>query len=100
VFKAVAIGLLLLFNSASLGLQDPTRPATSAASAASDTALTLESVLLARERKIAVINGKLVAEGDSVGGAKVISIGKNNVRLRHRGQIVELVLLATPIRQD
>ena len=100
MFKSAAISLLLLLGSHSWGLQDPTQPASFTPAASSDITLTLESVLLGPQRKVAVINGKIVAEGDSVAGAKVITIGKNSVRLRHRGQTVELVLRVTAIRQE
>jgi len=100
VFKSVVIILLVFFGAQCWGLQDPTRPASFSSSASVDATLTLESVLLGPERKVAVINGKVVAEGDSVSGAQVIAIGKNSVRLRHRGETVELVLRVTAIRQE
>ena len=39
----------------------------------------------------AIINGKLVAEGDPVwGGAKVVSVNRNRVEILHNGELVEL----------
>jgi len=100
VFKSAALSVLLVLSSFCWSLQDPTRPVSFTAAASADTALTLESILLGPARRVAVINGKVVAEGDSVAGATIVAINKNSVRLRHRGQAVELVLSVTAIRQE
>lgn len=76
--------LLLLAGTAGVGLsnvptlEDPTRPVdidsveTMAAPAAS--VPTLTSILVGQERKLAVIDGRLMSEGEDVCGIKVLKI--------------------------
>ena len=76
--------LLLLVGTADVGLsnvpalEDPTRPmnigavGTTAAPAAR--VPTLTSILVGKERKLAVIDGRLMSEGEDVQGIKVLKI--------------------------
>ena len=69
-------------------LEDPTRPNNHSVFAitpvpdAKKDGWTLNSTLIAPNRRIAVINGVQVSEGESVDGAKVLQIRNSSVLLR------------------
>lgn len=78
---------------------DPTRPATAeelrawrgvAGSGSPD--WRLESVLVSDQRRVAVINGRAVSEGDRVNGAEVLAIKPGLVLLRTGDGRLELTL--------
>jgi MSHA biogenesis protein MshK len=93
--------LCLLFVAASAyGLSDPTKPASYHAESVVDKSLVLESVLISSQRKVAVINGAVVAEGDNVGSAKIIKIDKNGVKMNSGGKTLYLKLNNASIRQE
>ncbi|MEE8057819.1 MAG: hypothetical protein V3T17_08295 [Pseudomonadales bacterium] len=100
---AVSVCLWTFFSGAFSGtaaaLADPTQPSSYRA-ASKKQSLRLESILFSAARKVAVINGIVVAEGDSIGNAKIIKIDKESVQVRSAGKIVKLVLRHTTIRQE
>lgn len=100
---STVIGLLavvLLMQSAAVSaLQDPTRPPQYHSSKA-QVALTLESILFSDTRRVAVINGKALEEGESLGAARVVSIGKDIVRVQRQGKTYNLTLKRPTIRQE
>ncbi len=82
---------------------DPTRPTDPAAffgtrTAADGSAWSLQSILLASDRRIAVINGKRVQEGDRVGSARVIRIRDSQVLLETGGRRLTLHLLPKTVK--
>lgn len=100
------VGLLLVLHAslASFPLRaaeliDPTRPPRGAETppptreAATRSGWTLESTLVAPDRRVAVINGELVTEGESIGGARVVEIRKLEVLVQTRLGPVILRLL-------
>jgi len=81
------------------GLPDPTRPPSASASSALSGAQTapeeitgtqLQSILLSRGRKIAVINGTMVPLGGMVGEARVVGISETQVVLK-KGEETEIL---------
>ena len=80
-------------------LTDPTRPAQYRPVAAQER-LDLQSILFSDSRKVAVINGKALTEGERIGGARVLSISKDSVRLRRGGKVVRLQLDNVSIRRE
>ena len=80
-------------------LIDPTRPANKHKIKSSDhvgavhRGWTLESTLVAPNRRVAVINGKLLSEGESVEGAIIIKIGKLEVLIQTPSRRMTLQLL-------
>ena len=50
----------------------------------------LQQILISDLLKVAVIDGFLVEVGDSVGGAKVIGIGNDWVKLKRKSKIMRL----------
>ena len=97
VFLLLMTGMLLSLQV--IALTDPTRP--SAYRAANNKQnLRLESILFSDARKVAIINGAVVAEGDSVGNVKVIKIDKESVQIKRAGKLDKLILRHTSLRQE
>jgi MSHA biogenesis protein MshK len=85
------------------GLSDPTRPTDPAAyfgarKAVSAGSWSLQSILLASDRRIAVINGKRVQEGDRIGSARVVRIRDSQVLLDTGGRSLILHLLPETVK--
>lgn len=86
-------------------LIDPTRPRigveTSPAErkAVARPVWTLESTLVADDRRVAVINGELVSEGESVGGARVIEIRELDVLVQTPRGRMTLRLLPDVVKE-
>jgi MSHA biogenesis protein MshK len=78
-------------------LFDPMRPANSVDASLAATAagqIRVEAIVNDGERKIAIVNGRVVREGDRVGDATVESISAGAVRF-NRGGRSELISLPT-----
>lgn len=80
-------------------LIDPTQPLFGAGSSSGSTekALILESILIAGDRKVAVINGQSVTEGQTVSAAKVKKILPGKVFVLHHGKQKSLELMSPVI---
>lgn len=102
---AVVVGLSAWSGAHAVSdLRDPTRPPGPRLESPATTEpladLSLESVLIGVDRRIAVINGEVLGEGDSLAGARVISIDADGVLMHRAGQRRRLKLTAAPdIRQ-
>jgi hypothetical protein len=79
-------------------LHDPTRPADFNTDSAFDSS-PLTAIIIAPDRKIAVVYGKTVKEGDQVGNSKVISIEENKVQLKSPDGIVTLRLVEKQVKK-
>jgi hypothetical protein len=77
-------------------LNDPTKPPDVAASSLGT--LVLSAVIISPENKLAVINGKIFHEGDTVNGMKVISIEANSVDLASPQEKLTLTLLTKSVK--
>ena len=58
----------------------------------------LQSILSSPQRRIAVINGTRVKEGDQIGTAKVVRISESHVLLNNRGRTLTLHLFPESIK--
>jgi MSHA biogenesis protein MshK len=92
--------LLSILPAQSWSLSDPTRPSAYQNTAVGKNNLRLESILFSASRRVAVINGKIVAEGDTIGRSKIIKISNDSVKINRDGQFKTLKLKRTPIRQE
>ena len=95
--------VVVLISAHAEAQRDPTRPSGHAGvsdAAAANKGLSLESILVSGERKVAVINGAVVQQGDTVGMARVISIGRERVRVVQDGRSLDLSLSHTSIRKE
>ncbi len=92
---AAIIGLVLATAAGAAGLVDPTRPPAPRASAIpaeGEEGYRLTSILVAPDRRIAVINGHVVRVGDRVADAQVVGITLTRVQLRGPEGAFELPL--------
>ncbi len=85
-------------------LQDPTRPTDPAAYFGSNrhtvtATWALQSILSSENRRIAIINGIRVREGDRIGTARVVSIRPSQVVLNTGGRTLTLQLWPKSIRK-
>ena len=104
IHRRIAISGALFFAVATARatepLADPTQPPAAALLAADppakseDEGLDLRAIFHAGDRRIAVINGRRVHENDRIGGARVLAIDVDRVRIQRGDQIVELELVS------
>jgi len=92
---AAVLGLLLAFPALGAPFADPTRPpiaAGAAGSSGSPGAPRLESVLIAPDRRIAVIDGQQVTLGARIAGGEVVRITETEVVIRGAERLETLKL--------
>lgn len=76
-------------------LGDPMRPWQRAAAPApvgNRGVYDLSAILYSSQRRVAVINGRSVSEGDRIGAARVTRIERRSLELDERGRRIRLVL--------
>ena len=87
------VALVALTTAHADPLRDPTRPPQAAARAKAVEAVpVLTAVFSAGERKSAIVNGRLVKAGDTVGGYLIEDVLVDGVRYRHAGTVRDLHL--------
>lgn len=86
-------------------MEDPTRPPTAKAATSyvsvkktKGPRWILHSTLVSSDRRSAVINDRVVVQGDRINGATVVSIQPSAVRLREKGREVTLMMLNKNIK--
>ena len=89
----------LLISSMACSLVDPTRPVSYAAPVLSESSFQLSSILFSGQRKVAVINGKALSEGEALGKARVVKINKDNVLIKNGSKHIPLVLKRAPVKR-
>jgi MSHA biogenesis protein MshK len=88
----------LLTNGAE-SLRDPTRPYSARPLvSANAVAFTVSAVFVSSERRVAIVNGRRVTEGDRVDGAIVVKILLDSVRLDINGKQLTTKLLPVGLR--
>ena len=100
VVLATLLGFTIVARVSAQTLDDPTRPyrapASNGPAGEARRSFELSGVLLSSSRRIAVINGELYREGDTVDGARVVRIDPRSVRLQRGDQIVVVELNGEP----
>ncbi|MDX1695082.1 MAG: hypothetical protein R3208_15050 [Ketobacteraceae bacterium] len=86
-------------------LNDPMRPpffdgSGSANAPEINRPLVLSMVLIANERRVAVINGKSVLVGDEVDGHRLLRIDRNKVIVSRKGKVKEIYMGTKPQEQN
>jgi MSHA biogenesis protein MshK len=88
-------------------LTDPTRPPAhrveqrlSDEDSGKEAGLTLSSILISPSRRLAIINGQLVAAGDPVASFTVSEIGTSSVTLRGPSGRLQLHLIPPTIKRE
>ena len=98
-----AASILCLGAAAAQPLADPTRPPGAGSreprAAASAPRTRLQSVLIAPERSIAIIDGRQVGIGDRVGEATLVSIAPTEVVLRRGAEHETLKLFPSGVEK-
>lgn len=102
-FTRTCMGLALLLGAAGAsGLSDPTRPSgasSSASTPAGDSAWRLTATRITPVRRSATINGIEVAEGATLGAARVLRISHAQVQLDMGGREMTLHLLPAEVKK-
>jgi MSHA biogenesis protein MshK len=85
-------------------LMDPTRPASAKADTTAEPtdSIRLEAILRSGERRLAIVNGKIVRAGERIGGVRIDEVFADGVRYTRDGQshIARLTHTAIPVRQN
>lgn len=80
-------------------LRDPTRPYSAPTyTEAGIKSFTVTAVFVSQERRIAIVNGRRVTEGDRIGGATVVEILPDRLRLNLNGKELIARVLPTALR--
>lgn len=61
--------------------------------------LVLQSILIAEDRRVAMINDQRLQEGDEIEGARVVSIAPNHVRITRSGEELKLRLVSRNVKR-
>ncbi len=89
-------------------LRDPTRPyavapvvttPTGVRAIAKATGFSVTAILVSEKRRVAIVNGKRVSEGDKVDGATVVKILADRLRLNLHGKEITTRLLPDALRK-
>ena len=81
-------------------LRDPTRPYSARPSVPAKTAMfKVSAIFVSQQRRVAIVNGQRVIEGDQVDGATVVEILKGSLRLRIHGKEITTRLLPAGLRK-
>jgi hypothetical protein len=101
---AILFGALLLAQASKAQtsvdqLADPTRPAQFRDLQSADS-YRLESVINSRQRRVAIINGKALAVGETLGDATVQAIGVDSVQLQLGNKIIPLKLSRLTVKKE
>lgn len=94
VLCAVCAGIIAMMPAFAQQLQDPTRPPVIMGQDAEAVAQgpVLQSVLIAPDRRMAIISGQTVKLGDRFNGATLISVSETQVVLRNGHELQTLKL--------
>jgi hypothetical protein len=96
-FVSLCAGLLASAAHAD-GLRDPMRPMgtpPAAPRALSIETLKLEGVI-GKDKRVAIINGRLVRAGETIAGVKVLEVFANGIRIERAGKVSTLTLPEAP----
>ncbi|MGB5334191.1 MAG: general secretion pathway protein GspB [Woeseiaceae bacterium] len=75
------------FAAAEESLRDPTRPYSPVQGLrASAPRFVVNAIIISPERRVAIVNGRRVAVGSSIGGATIVAIKKNELVLEIGGK--------------
>lgn len=83
-------------------LRDPTRPNSARPVEPTTVRQNFEvtAIFISDQRRVAVLNGKLVAQGGSVDGATVTEVLPNSLRIQHLDREITVRLVDTTVHQQ
>jgi MSHA biogenesis protein MshK len=81
-------------------LVDPTQPAHTRAANTSESlaAVRVEAILQSGERRLAIVNGKVVRAGDRIGSIQILEVNSDGVRYSRGGETNVAHLTAKPMQ--
>lgn len=98
-FRRAGIVVVLLAGTTAAGadvLHDPMRPfaprTPGEVTRKTESGYALSAILYSADRRVAVVNGEAVSEGDRVGAARIRRIARGEVELELDGRILRLAL--------
>lgn len=100
-FTWILVSILLIAPDGYAQLVDPTRPTGFTPASVLPTGvenLTLTALMTSHRRYVAVINGQVLQPGGTIGGYKVLVIGKRSVRLQGINGTFNLSLVTPRIK--
>lgn len=82
-------------------LRDPTRPYSAAVTVPTAAVrFKLSAILVSEQRRVAVVNGQRVMQGDQVDGATVTEILSDELRLEYQGKVIVTRLAGRGLRKQ
>ncbi|MGD8742726.1 MAG: general secretion pathway protein GspB [Granulosicoccaceae bacterium] len=104
IFFSLLFATMVLGGTAAQAFEDPTRPPTAVLRAtahadAQASGWVLSSILVSPRRRIAIINGQSVQQGDLIGAARVLEIDSTGVTLVTDSERVRLGLLPADMKK-
>ena len=99
MIKHIAVTVVLISSLSVAANQDPMRPPQFAPveqrkAAPTKTSFSVQQIKTGATGTSAIVNGKLVKEGDTVSGARVVRITSDKVVLKYRQKLKTLSLLS------
>ena len=80
-------------------LRDPTRPYSARAVVPSSVgSFVVSAIFVSKDRRVAIVNGQRVIEGDQIDGATVIEILADSLRINFHGKEISTRLLPAGLR--
>jgi len=103
--RTIVIANLLLAPLQLVALEDPTRPPGASLLSAgtgieAQKGWNLTSILVSEGRRLAIINGRTVRQGQKVGNARVVKIDRTGVTILHDGEQKRIALLPSAVKKD
>jgi MSHA biogenesis protein MshK len=104
IFLLVLLALVAALNAAGAAelLRDPTRPTNevpAARTAPATSSLRVSAVFISGERRVAIVNGQRVREGEVISGATVSKIEADKVSFTRKGDTLAVPLLNGGMRK-
>ena len=103
-FSMLTVSTVLLFGplltDGAESLRDPTRPFSARSFVPARAAtFNVTAIFVSQKRRVAIVNGRRVTEGDQVDGAIVVEILTNGLRLNLHGKELTTRLLPAGLRK-
>lgn len=105
LFILIATAALLLSVAPTASAEsdrDPTRPYSAppvVSPGSSSSTFNVSAIFVSKARRVAIVNGRRVTEGDSINGAIVVEINKDALRLNLHGKELTTRLLPAGLRK-
>jgi MSHA biogenesis protein MshK len=102
---AVAVMLVVIVNAAAETREDPLRPPTYRDTAAGPVSQPgapvwrVDEILISDSRRVAIVNGNSVKQGEYVNGARVVAIEPGYVTLKYNNKLITAPITLAPVKR-